>query len=157
MTQHSVTHSNFTIERDYPVSPARVFAAWATAEALLRWAAPGDDWVQTIERFEFRVGGGETSRFGPKGGAPYVNETRYEDIVPNARIVSSGAMTHEGVRLFAGILTLTFEAAGQGCRCTLTEQGVFLDGHDVAGNHEGGWNVMLDKLGLALTDQALTA
>ena len=33
----------------------------------------------------------EISRFGPKGGATYLNETRYLDIVPSQRIVSAGA------------------------------------------------------------------
>jgi len=29
MTDRSVTHATFVVERTYPVSPARVFAAWA--------------------------------------------------------------------------------------------------------------------------------
>ena len=28
----------------------------------------------------------------------------------------------------------------------MTEQGAFLDGHDVPANHEAGWNQMLDNL-----------
>jgi hypothetical protein len=33
MTQRSVTHATFAIERTYDAAPARVFAAWATSEA----------------------------------------------------------------------------------------------------------------------------
>jgi hypothetical protein len=28
----------------------------------------------------------------------------------------------------------------------MTEQGAFLDGHDVPGNHKAGWGTMLDNL-----------
>ena len=35
----------------------------------------------------------------------------------------------------------------------LTEQGAFLDGHDIPANHEAGWNAMLDNLGMELARQ----
>jgi uncharacterized protein YndB with AHSA1/START domain len=33
MTDRHVTHATFTLERIYPASPARVFAAWADPAA----------------------------------------------------------------------------------------------------------------------------
>ena len=36
MTERSVTHATFVIERTYPTSPARVFAAFASREAKMR-------------------------------------------------------------------------------------------------------------------------
>jgi uncharacterized protein YndB with AHSA1/START domain len=146
MTERSVNHSTIIIERTYDASPSRVFAAWSNPEALLRWGSPGDGWQSAFDRFDFRVGGGDVSRFGPKGGETYVNETQYLDIVPSERIVSAGSMTTGGVRLFAGLLTVEFHADGKGCRMVMTEQGAFLDGHDVPANHEAGWNQMLDNL-----------
>ena len=56
-------------------------------------------------------------------------------------------MTTGGKRIFAGLLTVEFSAAGKGCRMVMTEQGAFLDGHDIPANHEAGWNKMLDNLG----------
>ena len=38
-----VTHATFSLERDYPVAPARVFAAWADPAAKARWFAPSPD------------------------------------------------------------------------------------------------------------------
>ena len=146
MTGRSVNHATFTLERTYDASPRQVFAAWSTPEALLRWGSPGEGWEVAYERFDFRPGGGDVSRFGPKGGEAYVNETQYMDIVPDARIVSAGTMTHGDKRLFAGLLTVEFHAKGAGCRLVMTEQGAFLDGHDLPENHEAGWNAMLDNL-----------
>ena len=37
MSNRSVTHTTFVIERTYPVPPARVFAAFADVELKERW------------------------------------------------------------------------------------------------------------------------
>jgi uncharacterized protein YndB with AHSA1/START domain len=148
MTGRSVRHSTIVLERTYAASPKRVFAAWSNPEALKRWGNPGEGWAVSLDRFDFRVGGGETSSFGPADGSEvFVNETRYLDIVPDARIVSAGSMTTAGNRIFAGMLTVELTPDSKGCRLVLTEQGAFLDGHDVPENHEAGWGAMLDNLG----------
>jgi len=148
MTERSTRHSTIVVERTYDASPSRVFAAWSDPEALLRWGSPGEGWDVSYDRFDFRTGGSDISRFGPKDGPVFVNETIYQDIVPNVRIVSAGNMTSEAKRLFAGLLTVEFIAAGRACRLVLTEQGVFFDGHDRPENHEAGWNEMLDNLAI---------
>jgi hypothetical protein len=43
MTERSVHHASFTIERQYPHPPARVSAAFATPRQKLRWFAGGDE------------------------------------------------------------------------------------------------------------------
>lgn len=148
MTERSTKHSTIVIERSYDAAPSRVFAAWSDPKALLRWGSPGERWDVAYERFDFRPGGSDVSRFGPKDGPVFVNETIYQDIVRNVRIVSSGNMTSGGKRLFAGLLTVEFIPAGKACRLVLTEQGVFLDGHDQPENHEAGWKAMLDNLAI---------
>jgi len=147
MSERSVKHSTIVLERTYAASPKRVFAAWSDPEALKRWGNPGEGWTTSLDRFEFKVGGGETSSFGPADGSEvYVNETRYLDIVQDARIVSAGSMTSAGNTIFAGMLTVELTSEGKGCRLVMTEQGAFLDGHDVPENHEAGWGSMLDNL-----------
>ena len=157
MIERSINHSTIVLERVYDASPARVFSAWADPNALLRWGSPGEGWHSEIRKFDFRVGGGEVSSFGPAGGETYVNETRYLDIVPNVRIISAGAMTSDGKRLFAGLLTVELKPQGVGCLLVLTEQGAFLDGHDLPENHEAGWNAMLDNLGVEVQRQSAAA
>ena len=36
MTQHAVVHATFTIERTYPYTAAKVFAAWSKPEVKAR-------------------------------------------------------------------------------------------------------------------------
>ena len=95
MPGRTVQHSTIVVERRYDVSPARVFAAWANPAERAQWDVPGDDWEIAEHEQDFRVGGREASRFGPKGNPVYSSEGRYLDIVPNARIVSAGTM-HSG-------------------------------------------------------------
>ena len=42
MTDRSVNNAGFTIEHTYDVSPAKVFAAFASAEAKRNWFGAGD-------------------------------------------------------------------------------------------------------------------
>jgi uncharacterized protein YndB with AHSA1/START domain len=39
VTERSVTHATFVVERSYDAAPARVFAAWADPAAKARWFA----------------------------------------------------------------------------------------------------------------------
>ena len=106
MTQRSVTHSHFTIERSYEASPARVFAAWATKEAKSRWFHGPDDWNASEHILDFRVGGHERVSGGSPGGEVHTFECRYHDIVPDERIVSTYEMYADDVRTSVSLAAL---------------------------------------------------
>src|SRR5690242_10242932 len=57
-----VTHASFTLERSYPVPPARVFAAWADPALKSRWFTGGD--ACPNHQLDFRVGGREAAAGG---------------------------------------------------------------------------------------------
>jgi uncharacterized protein YndB with AHSA1/START domain len=93
VTEWSVTHATFTVERSYDAAPARVFAAWTDPAAKARWFASPEEWGPDEFELDFRVGGGELSRGGPKGGPVRTYEARYQDIVADqlqARTFRSG-------------------------------------------------------------------
>jgi uncharacterized protein YndB with AHSA1/START domain len=154
MPTHSAVPSRIDLERCYDAPPEMVFAAWSSSEALLRWGSPADGWDVEIEAFAFEIGGEQVTRFSPGNGEIYVNRSRYHDIVPALRIVSSGSMARGADTLFAGVLTVELQPAGSGCLLRLIEQGVFLDGHDQPENHENGWHAMLEKLARHLEPRA---
>jgi len=153
MTERHVVHGNIHLERLYDASCAEVFAAWASPEALMQWSAPGQGWDIAYDRFDFRPGGDCVCRFGPQGGETYVTRDRYEDIVPDRRIVMTNNMTAGDTRTFVGLVTVEFYREGDRCRMFMSEQGVFLDGHDKPEHHEAGWTLMLDTLGRVLADR----
>jgi len=144
VTDRSAVHATFAIERTYPASPARVFKAWADPAAKASWAFKASE-------FDFRVGGRELNRGGPPGGEVYTYDARYQDIVPDQRIVYSYTMDRGSMRISVSVATVEFKRTATGTQLILTEQGVFLDGGDTPAMREHGTRAMLDKLGMELS------
>lgn len=57
MKQRSVTHATFVIERHYPASPERVFAAFSDPAKKRRWIMEDKDFKPEAFEMDFRVGG----------------------------------------------------------------------------------------------------
>ncbi len=150
MNERSTVHSTFVLERNYPASPERVFAAWAEPAAKARWFAGPSDWQTVVPEFDFRVGGRERLRTGAPGKDAHRFDAVYHDIVPNQRIVYSYDMHIGDARISVSLATIEFQASGSGTRLVFTEQGAFLDGYDDAGSRERGTRELLDKLERAL-------
>ena len=150
MTARSTHHATFTILRTYDAAPARVFAAWASRDAKARWFSCHEDWETTAYELDFRVGGREINRVGPKGGPVHAYDARYMDIVPNQRIVFGYDMHLDDTRISVSLATVEFAPAGAGTRLSFTEQVVFLDGYDDPAGREHGTRIGLAKLDAAL-------
>ena len=157
MTKRSVTHATFVVERTYDASPARVFAAWADPAAKVRWFAPPDEEVSAEFELDFRVGGHEISRGGLPDGQSYGYEARYQDIVPEARIVYTYEMQLNGNRVSVSVATVELEPKGAGTRLVVTEQGAYLDGHDSPDLRQKGTGELLDALGAELRRPSASA
>jgi uncharacterized protein YndB with AHSA1/START domain len=152
MTERSVNHATIVIERNYPATPARVFAAWADAQAKGIWMDDPD--YQSGEgdyELDFRVGGHE--RFGGKDpdGGTYRYDALYYDIVPDHRIVYSYEMYSGEDRMSVSMTTVEIGPGQGGSKLTYTEQGAFLDGIDKPEAREEGTAWMLDSLGKYLS------
>ena len=154
MTKRSVTHATFVIERVYAAPSARVFNAFADPAAKRRWFAGPDNWGAGEHELDFRVGGREISRGGPKGGPVHSFDARYQDIVPNERIIYSYDMHLDDRRISVSLATVELRPEGAGTRLVFTEQGALLDGYDDAGQREQGTRELLDALGASLRETA---
>jgi uncharacterized protein YndB with AHSA1/START domain len=153
MTERSVTHATFAVERTYDASPARVFAAWADPTAKARWFGDPDQGVTEFE-LDFRVGGREINRGTGPDGRTYTFEGRYQDIVPDERIVYAYDMHLDGTRISVSLGTVELKPNGEGTRLTYTEQGAFLDGLDTPDQRQQGTGGLLDALGAELEREA---
>ena len=150
-------HATFVIERTYAATPARVFKAWAEPAAKARWFASDDGWEPGKHELDFRVGGRERFRARRPGGPFHVYEARYQDIVPDHRIVYTYDMHLDETRISVSLATVELEPAGAGTRLIFTEQAVFLDGADTPAEREQGTRALLDNLDAALRREPATA
>jgi uncharacterized protein YndB with AHSA1/START domain len=155
MTDRSVSHGTFVIERRYPAPPAKVFGAWADGAAKEIWM-DDPDYKSDGGQYEldFRVGGHE--RFGglAPDGKPYRYDALYYDIVPDHRIVYNYEMYAADDRMSVSLATVEIVPDQDGTKLTYTEQGAFLDGIDKPEAREEGTAWMLDNLGKYLASRA---
>jgi len=154
MTERSITHATFTIERTYAAPAARVFAAWADPATKRRWFG-GPDEGETNLQLDFRIDGRETqSGKGPDGGT-YSYAARYQDIVPDERIVYTYEMHLNDTRISVSLGSVELKPEKQGgTRLIYTEQGAFLDGLDKPADREHGTRELFDQLAVVVEEGA---
>jgi uncharacterized protein YndB with AHSA1/START domain len=145
MTERSIAHGSFTIERNYEVPPARVFRAWADPEIKAKWFGAG-----ASEVFDFREGGREFASGAMDEKTTFTFEVRYYDIVPDNRIVYTYEMAMNSARLSVSVATVEFRANGKGTKLVLREDGAFLDGLDTVEQRRAGTEMLLNQLGTVL-------
>lgn len=159
MADRSVTHCTFVIERSYPTTPERVFAAFADPGKKRRWFGEGEG--RDVEEFamDFRVGGSERARYRFKAGTRFpgselTNHTNYQDIVEGRRIVMAYTMSLDDRRFSASLATIELLPEGSGTVLIFTEQGAYFEGADGPEMREAGWRKLLEQLVSELARQS---
>ena len=146
LTERSTSHTNFTIERTYPVPVEQVWQAHADNSQRVQWFGAEENFTATLESEDFRVGG-QTIQDGQWHGGPtsrYVST--YTDIVENRRIVNTYDMWVDGAHLSTSLNSTEFEAVEGGTRVTYTEHGAFFDGLEDGSQRETGFQGIFDTL-----------
>ena len=151
MTERSIVHGTFTVERTYRHAPAVVFGAWSKPEFKRQWfGSPKEG--STDDIFEFRVGGREFNE-GKMGNDLYTYDVLYQDIVENNRIIYTYQMKLNGQRISVSVATIELRPEAGGTKLVLREDGAFLDGLDTVEQRQGGTNYLIDQLGAWLDKQ----
>jgi len=141
-----IVHKSFTIERTYPATATRVFAALSDPVKKRRWFAEGDGFVVDSYTLDFRVGGFERTRFRFGDGPAMTTDCVYLDIVQNERIVFAYAMTVGGVALSSSLGTMELRRVPAGTALWFTEHTAFLDGNDGSESRRDGSISLLEAL-----------
>lgn len=149
----TTTHGSFVIERRYNADPKRVFAAWADPVARRAWFVEGEGWDIESYQLDFREGGAEKSRFRFQKGEEtfgeetwFGNETVFDEIIPNERIIFTYSMDRNGVRFSVSLASVELAPADNGTRMIFTEHAAFFEGADGVKMREAGWRELFGKL-----------
>jgi len=142
----AVIHDDFTIERTYPTTAARVFRALSDPAKKRRWFAEGEGFVVDSYTLDFQVGGFERTRFRFGDGPPMTNDTVYLDIVPEQRLVFAYWMTVAGAPLSSSLGTMELVPVPGGTLLRFTEHTAYLDGNDGSAARQEGTRELLEAL-----------
>jgi uncharacterized protein YndB with AHSA1/START domain len=146
----SVTHAEFSIERNYDCAPHQAFCSFSDPELKRQWFANPGDWPNAVWELDFRVGGGEVSGGGKSGGRQNLFRSTYHDIVEDERIVFAYDLLHDERLVSVSLTTVEFFGEEGGTRLLFTEQGAFFDGPGAPAEREHGTGRLLDRLGKVL-------
>ena len=148
---NKLQHATITLQHSYSAPLEQVFSEFADPVARARWSAPSKD-VLIYDEADFRIGGKDMFRCGPKEDPKFRGETRYLDIVPNACVVSSETIDMDGQRLAVALTTLDFDPTEDGTNLTVTVQMVSFVGPDMIHAYESGNKSALENLSLHLSN-----
>jgi len=146
MEAASILHATLVFERSIPAMTDQVFAAYSDITVRKKWGAPSDNTALIYDKADFREGGEDVFRCGPKSNPNIHGVTRYLDIVANRHIVSSETITIDGRRLCTSLITLELNTEGDHTKLKSTTQLVSFIGQEMVRGHENGTNASLDNL-----------
>jgi len=152
-----VAHATFAVERIYRHSPARVFHALSDEATARRWRAEGEGWQINEFKIDFRVGGGEVSRFSYQGGPEIRLDAQYHEIVSDERIIFAFRMAMGARPLSVSLTTIELFAEGRGTRLVHTEQGTYFGKGETVQGREEGTRELLEKLAEELDQNAVSS
>jgi uncharacterized protein YndB with AHSA1/START domain len=150
-TSLSVVRHSFVVERTFPQTPSKVYAAFAKKNVKEQWfTIPDDRWHRHYTRLEFREQGAEIFSAHPPSkndpGATMMTYYAYFFEVRKERIIYS----YELRDVSASIVTIELRKEGRGTRLVWREQGVYFEGRESPELRETMTHAVLDKLGTAL-------
>ncbi|RVW05170.1 SRPBCC domain-containing protein [Rhodococcus xishaensis] len=149
MSTPTLSHSTVEVARSYPVSPDKIFAAYADVERRASWTAPEGHEVVYVNT-SFDVDGVDDFRCGPVGQAELTGRVRYLDIKEGVRVVYSETISLDSEPLAISLVTWSLDPNDIGTEVTVVSQICSFVGDDMIAGTREGLSMALDNLATAL-------
>lgn len=140
---------DLVLEREIPISPEQVWAAWTQEELLKQWFCP-KPWNLAEVEIEAQPGGRFCSTMAGPGGESFYSEGLILAVVPNRLIAFTDALNADlrpaAEPFFTAVVT--FEPSGRGTRYKAVARHKSAEDrekHESMGFHEG-WSAALDQM-----------
>ena len=147
MTSAVMDFRTSKLERSFPVTPARAFAAWSELEQRAQWNSPSEEVEIRYTEDDFSIGGKDVSLC--LAGDHILAEVIgvYHDIVPDTRIIYTEIIkSGEGEPFGTSQVSVGFVAEGDETRMTITLQTVAVDGSGLLDDVVEGWTEALVRM-----------
>ena len=151
---HLDPKTDLVLERVVDVPPDLVWKAWTTPEHLKKWFTPAP-WKTVDCEIDLRPGGIFRTVMESPEGEQFPNVGCYLEVVPNAKLVWTGALLpgYRPANLSADVpfvftAVISLEPHGAGTKYTATALHSTAEGrakHEAMGFHRG-WGAALDQL-----------
>ena len=146
-------HATITLERAYAASAEHIFSEFADPRARAKWSAPQND-ALVYDEADFREGGRDVFRCGPRNDLRFQGVTTYHVIVPNRCVVSTESLSEGATQLAIALNTLEFESTAEGANLRLTVQIASFVGPGLVTGYESGNRSALEGLARQLAANA---
>lgn len=162
MAEPKVVHSTFVVDRSFSKPVATVFAALSKPEKVKQWFAEGQGHDLVEFKLDFAVGGTQRLVYRMREGTPVAglvidNESRFQEIIPDDRVVMVTTMKFDGKRILASQITFELVPVEKGTDAIGTElicthQGAYFEGSPAQFPQmlKEGWTALLEKLAKVL-------
>jgi uncharacterized protein YndB with AHSA1/START domain len=138
-----LTKPSLTLKRRIKAAPAKVYAAWADPEKIVRWFGPAEASGSSVHaEMDVRPGGHYRISFKTEDGEYHEVGGVYREVVPDSRLVFTWAWHSTPER--QSLVTITVAKDGDGAILTLQHEQFFDD--KARDGHKRGWTGTLDKL-----------
>lgn len=132
------------IRRTLNASPQRVYEAWTQPSLATEFICPEDITVDEVS-LDVRVGGAYHIAMRRPDGEVWTVRGVYQDVQPGKRISMTWKWDEENPEdEQETLLTIDLAPHGSGTELTLTQER--FTSEESRGNHEHGWNSLLDKM-----------
>lgn len=138
-------HRTLRFKRLIAAPPERVFRALSRAKEKALWSAPKGDEIR-FQKSDFKFGGVETFRCGPKGALNFQGTLHFEDIIKNKRIVFTETVFFEKQKLATALVTTELTHIDQKTLVTMTIQVVSYCGDQMLKGYASGYKMSLKNL-----------
>ena len=146
-----IHHETLVFERDFDVTPERLFQAYADPKEREVWSAPSPEIVIVIDETDVRTGGREIARCGSEGNLNWTMEVAYHWVTEDRQITFTEELWEGDKVLTVALITFDFEKRGAtGTRLKLTDQITSFVGKGGVEGHSEGYTKALANLAASL-------
>lgn len=99
-----VEHKTIKIKKIIKAPVEKVYKALSSTKEKSKWSAPGGDEIKFLKS-NFKNGGIEIFKCGPKGSMDFAGTLHYEDIIKNERIVYTETVFYKKQKMASALIT----------------------------------------------------